>query len=452
MREFTAYVNPKFEFYRHCEVLIDALEKVVSGEIKRLIIQMPPRHGKSELVSRILPSYFLCRYPNQFVCVASYSFELAGTLSRNARENYLGAGGRIKEEAGAIKHWETTAGGGCWAVGTGGSATGKGFALGIIDDPTKGDEDASSLAMRDKNYEWFRSVFYTRAEPDAAIICVTTRWHEDDLIGRLIAAERHSSSREDWHIISLPALYEPDHADLFPVTCTIEPDFRSREGEALCPERYPENLLKHKKAQIGDYHFGALYQQRPTAASGVLFDISKIEFIDHAPVEVFSRCRAWDKAATEGGGDWTVGVKMSKTKDGHFIIEHVERGQWGSAKRDSMIKMMAELDGKKVRIIGEQEPGSAGVDSARGFTKLLGGYQVSTETASGSKEIRADAFSSQLNAGNVRVVRGEWNAAYIEELRQFPRGRHDDQVDASSLAFNSLAKYQPWVISTRRIY
>jgi predicted phage terminase large subunit-like protein len=191
---------------------------------------------------------------------------------------------------------------------------------------------------------------------------------------------------------------------------------------------------------MGGYHFEALYQQRPTAPTGTLFDVSQLEFVDFAPVFVEKRVRGWDKASTEGSGDFTVGVKMSKDKHGIIYVEDVLRGQWNTAKRDKLIKITAEIDGQSCKIVGEQEPGSGGKDAAGLFVKLLAGYGVTTELPSGSKEIRADPFSSQVNAGNVRLVRGPWNEQYIEEMRQFPRGRHDDQIDASALAFKELTK------------
>lgn len=437
---FTSYVNPRFKFYRHCELLADVLERVVSGEIKRLIIQMPPRHGKSEMVSRILAAYYLARRPSQFVCLTSYSYGLAGTLSRAARENFSRAGLEVRPEVGAVSHWETLAGGGMFAAGVGTGITGKGFSLGIIDDPLKDAEEANSLIVRDKVWDWYVSTFSTRQEPDAAMIVLGTRWHEDDLIGRLLLSESRSTSNENWHIVSLPALYEPDTLDTFPKSCTVEPDFRTTSGEALCPERFTVKALAHKRSQMGGYHFEAMYQQRPTAPSGVLFDVTQLEFVDVAPANTEQRVRAWDKASTEGGGDFTAGLKMSKGFKGIYYIEDVQRVQYNTAKRDRLIKIVAEIDGRTCKVKGEQEPGSGGKDSAQSFVKILDGFVVSTERATGSKELRADPFSSQVNAGNVCIVRGPWNEAFIEEMRQFPRGRYDDQVDAASLAFSELSK------------
>jgi predicted phage terminase large subunit-like protein len=413
--------------------LAEVLERVANGEIKRLLIQLPPRHSKSELISRLFTAYYLKKNPTHFVGINSYSAELAYTLSRAARENYTRCGGVVKDDVSAVKHWETPEGGGTWAAGVGGSITGKGFHLGIIDDPIKNSEEASSEIIREKHKEWYSSTFYTRAEPDAAIIVIQTRWHEDDLTGWLLEEEQ-GEEPENWHIVCLPAVYEEEAR--FPETCEVAQDFRSL-GEALCPERYPEPKLSKIRARIGEYHFGALYQQRPIAKMGLMFDVSRFGIVDAIPTGT-KFARGWDKAATPGAGDWTVGVKLGKCPDGTFIVTDVERGQWDTAKRDRQIRLTAELDGISVKQYGEQDPGAAGVTDAAAFIKLLSGFSVGVERSSGDKVTRADAFSSQVNAGNVKILRGGWNKIYLDELRAFPMGKNDDQVDGSSLAFNKL--------------
>lgn len=340
----------------------------------------------------------------------------------------------MKDDAAAVKHWETPQGGGLWAAGVGGSITGKGFHLGIIDDPLKNAEEASSEVIREKQKEWYSSTFYTRAEPDAAIIIIQTRWHEDDLTGWLLSEEADESP-EGWTVLCLPALF--DEMPKFPASCDVVPDFRETEGAALCPERYTAERLNQIRARIGEYHFEALYQQTPTSKKGLFFDVSKFgDFVDVAPINAV-RVRGWDKAATEGDGDYTAGVKIAKAPDGIFYIEDVVREQMGTARRDAVIRQTAALDGTAVKIVGEQEPGSGGKESAESFVRMLAGFTVETEKVSGSKELRADPFSSQINAGNVRIVKGDWNKAFIEELRKFPKGKHDDQVDAASLAFTA---------------
>jgi predicted phage terminase large subunit-like protein len=433
-KQFVHKANPRFEFYPHCDVLSRVLERVVSGELKRVLIQLPPRHSKSELVSRLFSAYYLKRNPFHFVGINSYSADLAYTLSRAARENFIQNGGKVKDDVAAVKHWETPEGGGLWAAGVGGSITGKGFDLGIIDDPLKNAEEAASEVIREKHKEWYSSTFYTRQEPNAAIVIIQTRWHEDDLTGWLLSEETEGEQPENWHVVCLPAIAEERQS--FPITCSVEPDAREI-GEALCAPRYDEVKLSKIQGRIGEYHFGALYQQRPTARQGLFFHVDKIGFVDAAPVQA-QRGRGWDKAATAGGGDFTAGVRMSKGNDGLFYIENVVRGQWDTGTRDRIIRQTAELDGRHVKHIGEQEPGSAGKESAQNFIRLLAGFSVTTETATNAKEVRADPFSSQVNAGNVRIVRGPWNKAFIDELRAFPHGRYDDQVDGSSLAFNNL--------------
>jgi predicted phage terminase large subunit-like protein len=414
--------------------LADVLERVASGDLKRLIILLPPRHSKSEMVSRLFSAYYLKRNPSHFVGLNSYSADLAYTLSRAARENFIRCGGVVKDDAAAVKHWETPEGGGLWAAGVGGSITGKGFDLGIIDDPLKNSEEANSEIIREKHKEWYKSTFLTREEPNAAIVIIQTRWHEDDLTGWLLDEEENEEEEpERWHVVCLPAIAEP--LPHFPETCTVEPDERE-PGQALCPERYDEAALRRKRSK-GEREWTSLYQQRPTPREGLFFHVDKLEIVDAAPA-TGRRARGTDKAATAGGGDWTAGVKMSKSPDGIFYIEDVSRGQWDTATRDRQIKQTAELDGRACTQIGEQEPGAGGKESAENFVRMLSGVPVKTVPSTSNKAERADPFSSQLNAGNVKLVRGPWNKAYIEELRGFPFGAHDDQVDASSLAFNEL--------------
>ena len=412
------------------------------------MIFLPPRHSKSEMFSRLFSAFYLKHNPHHWVGVNSYAAELAYTLSNAARQNFVASGGELSDDTTAKKHWETKQGGGMWAAGVGGPITGKGFNLGIIDDPVKNSEEANSQLIREKQKEWYKTTFLTREEPDAAIVIILTRWHEDDLAGWLLEEEttdEDEHSKENWHIVCLPAISE-DSIE-FPATCTVEPDFRIEAGLALCPERYPIEKLFKKKAK-GEREFNALYQQRPSPKEGYFFNVTKLEIVDAAPADA-RRCRGWDKAATAGGGDYTVGGKVSKA-DNLFYIENIERGQWDTASRDKTIRQTAELDGRACKQKGEQEPGSGGVDSAKSFMALLAGFPVSVERSTANKETRADPLSSQVNAGNVKIVRGEWNKAFIEELRQFPFGKHDDQVDAVSLAFNELTGSPQFSVDTFR--
>ena len=434
-------------------MLGDVLQRVADGELKRVMIFMPPRHGKSEETSRLFTAYFLKRYPHWWVGINSYSAELAFTLSRAARENFKAAGGRTKSDADAVKHWETTEGGGLWAAGVGGPITGKGFHLGIIDDPIKNAKEAASEVIREAHKEWFSSTFYTREEPwgdddpNGAVIVIQTRWHEDDLSGWLLSQEWEGDEdeKERWHIVCLEAIKE-ETPQAFPESCTVEPDWRET-GEALCTERRPIEKLRKLAKRIGEYFFGALFQQRPTPKDGSFFKVSELEIVDAAPANLV-RVRAWDQASTEGAGDYSAGVLVGYERgkpleERVYYVLDVARGQWGTDTRNKQIKQTAQLDGRTVKIRGAQDPGNAGKDTAIAFVRMLAGYPVKTERVSGDKSVRADPFSAQVNAGNVKLVKGAWNKEFIEELRQFPNGSNDDQVDAAADAFTELATPAP---------
>jgi len=424
-----------------------ACERILAGDLRRLMVFMPPRHGKSELLSRLFAGYFLYRYPERWVGIASYGADLAQGLSKAAREFYRSVGGPISRHSSAGHHWMTGLGGGMWAAGVGGPATGKGFHLGIIDDPLKDAEEAASATIREKQKEWFDSTFSTREEPEGgALVVIQTRWHEDDLAGWLLSREEKLDDPEAWEILWLPAIAEP--APEFPASCNVWPDWRE-PGEPLCPERYALKRLEKIRAK-SSYYWSALYQGRPAAREGNFFKRAWFgEIVPAAPAEAH-RVRFWDKAATDGGGDWTAGVLMA-AHQGVYYVEDVVRGQWAPGERDQVMLQTAHLDrarakelaGGDVRIGIEMEGGSAGKDAAATTTRAFSGFTITHHPASAAKEIRADPFASQAQAGNVKLVAGAWNRAYLDELCGFPAGTHDDQVDASSGAFHMLA-VSPW--------
>jgi predicted phage terminase large subunit-like protein len=436
-RAFVERVNPTLLRHAHVVKLIAVLQRVADGEIDRLMVFEPPRHFKSETVCRLFSAYYLMRNPQKWVGLNSYAAELAYTLSRNARDNFGRGGGDLSADKTGVEHWETAAGGGLWAAGVGGPITGKGFHLGIIDDPVKNSEDAASETIREKQKEWYRSTFYTRAEPDAAIIVIQTRWHEDDLSGWLLSEEgSEDDAPERWHIVSLPAIAEPPQE--FPATCTVERDERA-DGEALCPERYPLERLERIAKRVGSYFFGALFQQRPRAREGGMFQRGWFQIVAAAPRHA-TRVRYWDKAGTEGAGAYTCGAKVARDANGVFYVEDMVRGQWEADVRESTIRQSAELDGTGVSIGHEQEPGSSGKESAQATTRGLAGYSVWADKVTGDKVLRAEPLAAQAAAGNVRIVRGAWNAAFLDEASGFPRSKYKDQIDAASGAFTMLSK------------
>jgi predicted phage terminase large subunit-like protein len=285
-RHFIAAAYPGYAFHTWAERLIALLQRVADGELHRLIVCCPPRLGKSLLVSKLFPAYWVSRYPHRFCAIASYSAELAYAHSREARHFYRSCGHPLSKDSTAVGNWLTPQRGGCIAAGVRGPFTGKGYALGVIDDPYKGPEDAGSAAQRQKLIEWFQSVWLTRAEPGvsgtagAAQVVVLTRWHQDDLIGWLLEQEA-GDAPQHWHVLNLPALAEPQEIRLsFPPTCSVEPEWRE-PGAPLCPERFPLAELEQIRIRAGRYWWEALYQQRPSPAEGLLF---RSEWLRKAPV------------------------------------------------------------------------------------------------------------------------------------------------------------------------
>ncbi|MDR3709954.1 MAG: phage terminase large subunit [Capsulimonadaceae bacterium] len=403
---------------------IDALER---GEIDRLAIHMPPRHGKSETVTYRLPLKWLLRNVGTNVLVTGYNQRFASKLGRRAR-NHAKEWGILAPDKKAADEWETTSGGLFVARGVGSPPTGIGFSLVVIDDPIKRREDAESEVFRENAWDWYSNDIYTRLEPSGAIVLIMTLWHEDDIGSQAVASEPGR-----WTVLKLPAIAEED-----------DPLGRA-PGEALWPERYDVPALKRLRsvlsAKHGERSWQALYQQNPTPREGVFFKVDRLDIVDAADLpETVRRVRAWDLAATEREGDYTAGVLMGVDACGVFYVIDVARGQWSTDERNARIRKVATMDGRGVAIRGPQDPGAAGKEASTSFVRMLRGYSVHVHPVSGKKSLRADPFSAQVNAGNVRLVRGDWNSALIEELRTFPLGKHDDQVDAASDAFVELVQ------------
>lgn len=440
-REFVSKVNPRFIWYRHCEAIASVLERVLAGELRRVLIMAPPRAGKSELVSRLFTAYHVYRYPEKFVALASYGAELAYDLSRAARRNYYGVVDAGAAETTAVKHWETGKGGGAWATGVGGAATGKGYALGGIDDPIKDDRDAQSDLIRERAKDWYRSVWYTRAEPNAAIVLTMTRWHEDDLAG-FILAEESGEKPECWHVVNLQSIYEPEGMLDFPKSCTVEPDWR-KPGEPLVPERYPLEALRRIEQRIGPRAWSSLHQQYPRPRDGSMFKWEHFEnrFLDAVPAGM-TWLAYWDTAGTEGAGDHTAGALVGyDARHGRFHIADVVRGQWGPMHKDLEIRAACQRWRALVGVSNvwlETEAGIGGKDRTRATVAALVGFRVQTEHPTGSKVVRAQVWAAQQEAGNVTMSRGDWNHGFISRCTAFPYSNVDDEQDAVAGAFAKI--------------
>lgn len=419
---------------KHLIILNTALMETAKRPI-RLLITMPPRHGKSFLTSQYFPAWFLGIRPERRIILASYEADFASSWGRRSRDVLERFGElfrvRLNASSSAANRWDIAdQQGGMVTAGVGGPITGRGADLLIIDDPVKNAEEALSATYREKTWDWYTSTAYTRLEPGASIVLIQTRWHEDDLAGRILRDAEQNG--EQWKVLNFPAI----------ATGT---DWRAA-GDPLWPARYTAEKLEQIRNVIGPRWFACLYQQTPVPMSGGMFRRDALPIMEDYPF-VTQAVRFWDLAGTEAkrgkDPDWTAGVKIGKSDEGLYYVLDVVRFRANPHEVQETVKQVAMLDGHEVAIWMEQEPGSAGKALIEHYTRnVLAGWNFHGEAATGEKSIRANPFSSQCDAGNVRLVKGEWNKAYIDELVVFPYGVHDDQVDASSGAFSKVAGVQ----------
>lgn len=304
LHSFVTHTKNDYVWYKHCERLASVLDRVERGELKRVMIWMPPQNGKSELTSRHFPAHLLYKNPLRRIILVSYAADMAFRLARDARDNYLATGRKLRDDASAVHDWLTEEKGGMLSAGMGGPITGSGGDVQIIDDPIKNAEEAYSLTVQESQWEWYKTTFYTRRRPEAAIIIIMTRWVDNDLCGRLLAQEAElckngSSETQNWHIVSFSAEMLEDKLDL-PPSCTVEPDWR-QIGEPLCPDRYSSIDLSQTKTAVGDEAWWAMYQQRPLRSGGNLWKVDWFTAFDDA---LFFNNNGHSVTLLNDGCDW----------------------------------------------------------------------------------------------------------------------------------------------------
>ncbi len=436
--QFIKKVMPSYKFYKFHAEVIKQLQRVIDGKCNRLILQVPPRHGKSLLASQLLPAAYLLAHPDRYVGISSYSSELAEGFSRKAREFFKSGGGLLNESSKAVNAWGTEGSGGLWAAGVGGAITGRSGHLLIIDDPVKNREDAESARMMDKLNDWYTSTLYTRLEPQVgAIVVIQTRWSENDMIGQLLDNEMNVSEkgRENWTIVDLPALYE-DEGDrpILPAHCESIPDWREEPGEPLCPQRYGQDDLERIREAVGSRDFASLYQQRPAPEGGNMFDPLWWQYYNHdTPLPEFQRVMlSVDATFTANNkSDYVVGAVVGQAGSQFYVLDLV-REKLDVVGTMAMIARMYQKHQLSGTVIELAASGYAVYQMLQKKVPGLIGFRPER-----SKESRAAGCVPVVEAGNVYLpASATWLDAFVSEFSLFPASKNDDMVDALVQAIN----------------
>lgn len=413
------------------KVLCDHVDDMISGRIRRLAIFMPPRLGKSACITERLPVYWQEAFPGSRVIIGAYNRDLATLFTRNSLRLYRSRNPDAVESE-AQDEWMTRAGGSVLAAGVGSGVTGRGADLIVIDDPVKNYEEAVSPAYQNRVWQWWQNDIRTRVNDIARtpICLILTRWHEKDLAGRILDQDR----RNLWRVISFPAL-------------ATEDDILGRKpGESIWPERLPAEELEELKAEMG-VRFEALYQQDPTPAEGGLINESWFWKAEIGSRPILAEVRAWDIAATSisrknGDPDWTAGVRMALVQGDSkrlYAVRDVARIRAEVGDRDTFISSVALSDGPEVlQVFEENDDGDKSVTHA--LRQILAPHGIGVEGVKprNDKVVRSTNARSSLQRGEMFLCDGRWNYEFVSELVRFPNGRHDDQVDGWSTAYNHL--------------
>ena len=420
---FTEATNPLYVRAQHHVQIAARLEAVERGEIDRLMIFMPPRHGKSELASKRFPAWCLGRKPERQIIAASYNSDLANDFGRNVRNivaepefGQIFPQVSLAPDSQAANRMNTNHGGAYVAAGVGTAVTGRGAHIALIDDPFKDREEADSERRRNLVWDWYRSTLYTRLMPGGAIVLIQTRWHDDDLAGRLLEQDA-----AQWDVLELPAI--------------------NMSGQALWPEWYPLPALERIRETIGQREWSALYQQRPQPDEGTFFQREWFKTWTKLPHLRYYGTS--DYAVTDGGGDYTVHRIWGIDAGG--AIYRVD-GWRGQATSDVWIE-------RKLDLIAKYQPmawfGESGV-IRRAIEPMLSRRMAERRiycriewlASIGDKPSRARSFQAMLASGRVFFEPG----ADIAEFLVFPAGKHDDDVDTAGMIGRALDHAHPAIV------
>ena len=423
---FTEYTNPAYQRAQHHAQIAAKLEAVERGEIDRLMIFMPPRHGKSELASKRFPAWCLGRDPKRQIIAASYNSDLANDFGRNVRNIVAEPEFRqvfptvtLAADSQAANRMNTNHGGAYVAAGVGTAVTGRGAHIALIDDPFKDREEADSERRRELVWDWYRSTLYTRLMPGGAIVLIQTRWHEDDLAGRLL-----DQDAGQWEVLELPAIDD--------------------QGAALWPDWYPVETLERIKATVGPREWSALYQQRPQPDEGTFF--RREWFNEWKQLPYLRYYGTSDYAVTDGGGDYTVHRIWGICPKGDVYRvagyrEQATSDKWIEAKLDLIAKY------KPLAWFGEGGVIQKAIEPMlkRRMRERNVHCRLEWLSSVADKPTRARSFQAMAATGRVHFEPG----ADLSEFLVFPAGKHDDDVDTASLIGRAIDQAHPAILTTQ---
>jgi predicted phage terminase large subunit-like protein len=431
---FIEATYPNYKPAKHHELIAEKLEAVERGDIKRLMIFMPPQHGKSQIASIHFPAWYIGRNPDKRIITASYSGRLADDFGRQARnlvqdEEYRAIFPEIalSADSQAANRWHIDNHRGYYmSVGVQGATTGRGADLFLIDDPVRDASEADSEVMRDRVWDWFATVAYTRLGKDAPIVIIQTRWHEDDLSGRLL--DDMAKGGQQWEVISLPAIAEQH-----------DPIGRQM-GDALWPERYDEGVLAETRrifsAQAGNRYWQAMYQQRPTPEEGDFFLAKWINRYESRPdTKEMTIYATSDYAVTEKGGDYTVHMIFGITQDNDIYVLDCYREQ-ASTEEWIEVQLAMMKEWRPLEWVGErgQIESSIGPFLRKMMDERNVYCNINSLPSMASKAQRAQSIRGRAAMGKLYFPKhAKWADDVVDEMMHFPHGKNDDTIDCLSL-------------------
>ena len=431
--EYARFQMPEYQTPAHIKLLAHKLEEVERGNIKRLAIFMPPRHGKSQLTSQFFPAWYLGRNPSKFVIATTYAQDLADDFGRSVRNqiqdedyNRIFNDCTLSKDSSSVRRFHTTGSGVYYAVGAGGAITGRGAHLLLIDDPIKGREDADSDAMRSNLIDWYRSTAYSRLMPGGSIILIQTRWHEDDLAGWIL----RETSHEPWEVIELPAVLDEKASKIL----------KRPKGQALWPEAYDKKRLEEIKKTAGSREWNSLYMQRPSAEEGnILKRYWWKEWKEDNPPECNYILQSWDTAYTvKSTSDYS-----AVTTWGIFEHNGIQNAILLSARRERW--EFPELKSEAINLYNEFKPDVVLIEAKASGWSLIQELQragipiTPFNPKRADKKTRAHSVTPLFESGRVWYPSSKyWAEDVINQCAQFPSSNYDDLVDSTTQALMRL--------------